>query len=77
MGSRIESNYPRAGSDKPIMGKGAEISYSPASFVARALYSFSLRYPQISQKYLVTTGMVIEGIEASSKDGMSIWSWEE
>ena len=77
LGQRIENEYP-VRSGNPLMGKGAGIYYSPASFIAHALDYFhrSNNYPQIDKKWFDTIDIKVEGITPGNKEGTSIWTWE-
>ena len=50
LGEQIENAYPTE-ADKPIMGEGAGIYFSVASFVAHALNKFRHSYPQIKKEW--------------------------
>jgi len=83
--NRIKNNNPSLGKQiedaystepgKPIMGEGAGIYYSAASFVAHALNNFKNNY--IKKEWVDSNDIKIEGIIPGSKEGTSIWAWQE
>ena len=77
LGKQIENAFPTE-SGKPIMGEGAGIYFSSASFVAHALNKFKKdSHPEIKKEWLDAYGIEIEGIIPGNKEGTSIWSWQE
>jgi hypothetical protein len=76
LGEQIKDAYPTE-SNKPIMGEGAGVYFSAASFVAHALKKFKESYPKIQKEWLDTNGIEIEGIIPGNKEGTSIWAWKE
>ena len=77
LGKQIEDAYPTA-PNKPIMGEGAGIYYSPASFVAQALNKFKDEYPKnIKKEWFDSNDIEVQGIVPGNKEGTSIWTWKE
>ena len=76
LGEQIENAYPTE-ADKPIMGEGAGIYFSVASFVAHALNKFRHSHPQIKKECFDTKYIEVEGIIPGNKEGTSIWAWKE
>ena len=76
LGNQIENAY-YTDPDKPIMGEGAGIYYSAASFVAQALNNFKDNYPEIKKGWLDAADIEVEGIIPGNKEGTSIWAWIE
>ncbi len=75
LGEQIEKAYP-TDPDKPIMGEGAGIYYSAASFVAHALNKFKDTYPgKIKKEWFDANDIEVEGIIPGNKEGTSIWAW--
>lgn len=75
LGEQIETAYPSE-PDRPIMGEGAGIYYSPASFVAHALNKFKDNHPEIQKERFDANDIEIEGIIPGNKEGTSIWAWQ-
>jgi len=76
LGEQIEKTYPTE-PDKPIMGEGAGIYYSAASFVAHALNKFKEIHPtKIKKEWFDANDIEVEGIIPGNKEGTSIWAWE-
>lgn len=76
LGEQIENAY-HTEPDKPIMGEGAGIYYSAASFVAHALNKFKDSHPEITKEWFDANDITVEGIIPGNKEGTSIWSWKE
>ena len=76
LGEQIENAYP-AEPDKPIMGEGAGIYYSAASFVAHALNKFKDSHSKIKKEWFDAKDIEVEGIIPGNKEGTSIWAWKE
>jgi len=76
LGKQIEDAYPTE-SDKPIMGEGAGIYFSPASFVAQALNKFKDSQPEIKKERFDANDIEVEGIIPGNKEGITIWAWKE
>lgn len=74
LGELIENAYPTE-PDKPIMGEGAGIYYSAASFVAHALNKFTDSHPEIKKEWFDANDIEVEGIIPGNKEGTSIWAW--
>ena len=58
LGEQIENAYPTE-SGKPIMGEGAGIYFSAASFVAHALNKFKDSHPEIKKEWFDANGIEI------------------
>jgi hypothetical protein len=76
LGKQIEAAYVTK-PGKPIMGKGAGIYHSAASFVARALNKFKDTYPEIKKEWFDPNDIEIKGIVPGNKEATSIWAWKE
>jgi hypothetical protein len=76
IGRQIEAAYPTK-SGKPIMGEGAGIYYSAASFVAQALTKFKDSHVEIKKEWFDSNDIEIEGIVPGNKEATSIWAWKE
>ena len=77
LGQRIENKYP-VQTGNPLMGEGAGIYYSPASFIAHALNNFfasNIYHPSLDKRWFDSNGIDIEGIIPGNKEGTSIWAW--
>ena len=74
LGKQIEEAYSTE-PDKPIMGEGAGIYYSAASFVAKALNNFKNTHSEIKKERFDSNDIKVEGIIPGSKEGTSIWAW--
>ena len=75
LGKQIEDAYPTE-LNKPIMGEGAGIYYSAASFVAQALNNFKNIHPEIKKEWVDSNDIKVEGIIPGNKEGTSIWAWK-
>jgi len=76
LGGQIEAAYPTK-SGNPIMGEGAGIYYSAASFVAHALNNFKNSHAEIQKEWFDSNDIEIEGIVPGNKEATSIWAWKE
>ena len=76
LAQRIENEYPSAAGNPP-MGAGADIYYSPASFIAHALDNLKEIKPEITKEWLVTSGISIKEVQPGDKERVSIWAWKE
>lgn len=76
LGRQIEVAYPTK-SGKPVMGEGAGIYYSAASFIAQALRNFKDSHVEIKNEWLDSNGIEVEGTVPGNKEATSIWAWKE
>ncbi len=75
LGKKIEAAYATK-PDKPKMGEGAGIYYSPASFVAKALNKFKDTHLEIKKEWFDPNDIKIQGIVPGNKEATSIWAWK-
>jgi len=75
MRDRLTREYPVV-SGRPIMGEGAGIYYSPASFIAHALAYFAKSNDRIVQGFIDSQNVRFEGYEPGFKETTSIWAWK-
>lgn len=73
---RLTREYPVV-AGRPLMGAGAGIYYSPASFIAHALEYFARVDKRIVQRSIDTQNVRFEGYEPGFRGTTSIWAWEE
>lgn len=72
---RLTHEYPVV-SGRPLMGEGAGIYYSPASFIAHALEYFARSNKRIIQGSIDSQNVRFEGYPPGFKGTTSIWSWK-
>jgi hypothetical protein len=74
---RIAEQY-RAGGDGPLMGEGAGVTYSPASYIAHTLNTAHGRGEiRLVKAWLEVAGVEFSGIKPASEGRVSIWAWRE
>lgn len=61
---------------RPLMGEGAGIYYSPASFIAHALEYFARTDRRIRQAGIDSQNAQFEGYPPGFRGSTSIWAWE-
>lgn len=62
---------------KPMMGAGAGIPYSPASFIAHALNNLKGSHQEIQKERFEPTDITIKEVQPGNKETISIWAWKE
>jgi hypothetical protein len=73
--TRLTGEYPVV-AGRPVMGAGAGIYYSPASFIAHALANFAKSNNRIIEGALDSQNAQFEGYEPGFKGTISIWAWK-
>jgi len=73
---RLTQEYPVI-AGRPLMGAGAGIYYSPASFISHALEYFSKSNNHIVKGYIDSLNVKFEGYEPGFSGGISIWAWQD
>jgi hypothetical protein len=71
---RLTREYPVA-QGSPIMGEGAGIYYSPASFISHALDYFKEHNIHIAKGYIDSENVTFEGYAPGFRGNISIWAW--
>lgn len=72
---RLTQEYPVV-PGRPLMGEGAGIYYSPASFIAHALAHSAKSNTRIKQECIDTRNVQFEGYPPGFKGTTSIWAWK-
>ena len=72
---RLNQEYPVV-PGRPLMGEGAGIYYSPASFIAHALEYYARSNARIIQGSIDSQNVRFEGYPPGFKGTTSIWAWK-
>lgn len=76
LSKKLRDEYP-VELGNPIMGEGAGIKYSVATFIAKAMSKFKETEPRIVNAWFDPSDINIDGIVPGNKETVSIWAWKE